>query len=168
MTAMRATAILSQQEKNLRKLNNLRFVKGGYEYKLAYEGGISCYFSIHRRQVGKRNFKYYTGFGAWKCWTAKEALNDINLLISYKEEPWLKQAKEDAKKRELEFRKLDGLRFVRYGTEYKFVYSGGLLCTVSLLCRKPGHGWRYFDSFNGADVEEIFDEVFKRFGGAKL
>lgn len=168
MTVMRATAIIDQQERNLRKLNNYRFVQGGYEYKLLYEGGISSFFSIHRRQVGKRNFKYYKGFGAWKCWNEKEALSDIECLISNKEEAWLKKAKEELKKREPELRKLDGLRFVRFGTEYKFVYSGGLMCPVSLLSRKPGHGWRYFDSFNGENVRDIFSEVFKRFGGVKF
>ena len=74
MNYEQAVAFLGAQERNLRKINNVRFMHKGYEYRLKYEGGFAAFFAIERREVGKRNFKYYKGFGAYHCWNAQEAL----------------------------------------------------------------------------------------------
>lgn len=74
MNYEQAVAFLRSQGRNLRKINNVRFIHKGYEYRLKYEGGFAAFVSIERREVGRRNFKYYSGFGAYHCWNAGEAL----------------------------------------------------------------------------------------------
>ena len=72
MTYKEARILLDTQNRNLRKINNYRFVHDGYEYRVVYEGGFAAFVAIHRREVGKRNFKYYKGFGAYHCLTVGE------------------------------------------------------------------------------------------------
>lgn len=82
MTVMRARTIVGKQTDNLRKVNGKRFVRNGYEYKVVYDGGISCYVALYRRQVGKRNFQYYTGFGAYECWNAEEVMSKMERVLT--------------------------------------------------------------------------------------
>lgn len=74
MTYKEAVIFLGAQERNIRKVNGTRFVHDGYEYRLEYRGGFAAYVAIDRRQVGKRNFKFFGGVGAYHCWTVKEVL----------------------------------------------------------------------------------------------
>lgn len=79
-----AVAFLSQQERNLKKVNNTRFEKDGYEYRIKYEGGFAAFVAIERRQIGKRKFEYFTGFGAHHCWNVGEVLTLAQQEISKK------------------------------------------------------------------------------------
>lgn len=65
MTLEQARSIIMTQRHSFKRLNNLRFTDGGYEYRIRYEGGFTEFFSIDRRAIGSRNFRYYHGFGAW-------------------------------------------------------------------------------------------------------
>ena len=75
MTYENARVLLASQDRSLRKVNNTRFVHGKYEYKILYEGGFAAFVGIYRREVGKRNFKYWNGFGAYHCSSATEVLD---------------------------------------------------------------------------------------------
>ena len=70
-----AKMILEMQDKALKKINNTRVVHGGYEYKIVYEGGFSNFIGIYRRMIGKRNFKFFDGFGAYNCGNSSEVYN---------------------------------------------------------------------------------------------
>ena len=69
-----AVLLLNAQDRNIRKVNNTRFVEGGYEYRVTYRGGFASYVAIDRRKVGKRNFEYFGGVGAYNCWTVGEVM----------------------------------------------------------------------------------------------
>ena len=69
-----AVAFLKVQDRSIRKINGVRFVHNGFEYRMKYEGGFASFVAIERREVGKRNFKYFKGFGAYNCWDAKAAM----------------------------------------------------------------------------------------------
>lgn len=82
MTYAMAKIILEGQHKALKKVDGTRFMHKGYEYKVVYEGGFSSYVGIYRRLVGKRNFKYFSGFGAYECGDASEVMSKVMELVS--------------------------------------------------------------------------------------
>ena len=84
MTLEMAKAIIGQQEKNLRKVNNLRFIKNGYEYKIVYEGGFADFIGIYRREIGKRNFKFFHGIGGYKFWNLNQVMKEIEKMVESK------------------------------------------------------------------------------------
>lgn len=77
VTYCEAVALLGAQEKKLKKVNGVRFVHDGYEYRVKYEGGFAAFVSIERRPVGKKNFKYFAGVGAYDCWTVGEVMERV-------------------------------------------------------------------------------------------
>ena len=72
---------VARQEYSLKALNNTRIFCNGYEYRITFRGGISCYMAIDRREMGKRNFKYFGGFAAYKYGSPDEALEKIREMI---------------------------------------------------------------------------------------
>ena len=72
-----AVNLLKRQDRNIRKVNNTRFVDGGYEYRVTYRGGFASYVAIDRRKVGKRNFEYFGGIGAYNMWTVGEVMDAV-------------------------------------------------------------------------------------------
>lgn len=59
MNILTAKNIINTQVKNFRKLNNVRFIKGGREYRLNYDNGwFAPMISIYYREIGKRKFQY--------------------------------------------------------------------------------------------------------------
>ena len=74
MNYKEAVLILGAQDRNIRKVNNTRFVECGYEYRVTYRGGFAAYVAIDRRKVGTRNFKYFGGVGAYHCWTVGQVM----------------------------------------------------------------------------------------------
>lgn len=85
MTYTQAVRFLDRQNKNLKKVNGMRFVYGGYEYRVKYEGGFAAFVRIDRRLVGTRNFKYYSGFGAYHCWNVGQVMDMVMKEIERKE-----------------------------------------------------------------------------------
>lgn len=77
MTYNEARLILNMQDRNLRKVNNTRFVDNGYEYRVTYCGGFASYVAIDRRKIGKRKFEYFGGLGAYDCWTVGEVMDRV-------------------------------------------------------------------------------------------
>ena len=77
MTYQMACAFISAQEKRIRKVDGVRFVHKGYEYRLTYRGGFAAYVAIDRREVGKRNFKFFGGVGAYDCWTVGQVMEKV-------------------------------------------------------------------------------------------
>ena len=75
MTYTTARFVLDWQEKKVRKINNTRFIHGNYEYRIQYRGGFAMYLAIDRREIGKRNFKYFSGVGASDCVNAQQAFD---------------------------------------------------------------------------------------------
>lgn len=61
MNLYTAQDLLNRQAKELRKINSIhnRFQYNGYEYRFTFEGGFSAAVRIDRREIGRRNFKYY-------------------------------------------------------------------------------------------------------------
>lgn len=76
-----ARAIIGIQERRIRSLNNRKFTYGGYEYEIRYEGGFAVIVSLYRREIGRRNFKYYRGIGCYDCGSADEALQRLCKLL---------------------------------------------------------------------------------------
>ena len=74
MTYEYAVRFLKAQDRNIRKVNGVRFTRDGYEYRLKYMGGFASYVAIDRRRVGTRNFKYYGGVSAVHCWTVGDVM----------------------------------------------------------------------------------------------
>lgn len=72
-----AKTIVAIQEKRLSAIKDTRFVCGKYEYRANYEGGFACYIAVDRREIGRRNFKYFTGIAGYKYATAQDAINAI-------------------------------------------------------------------------------------------
>ena len=85
--------LLELQDKNLKKLDNVRIKYNGYEYKLTYHSGFVCYIGIDRRLIGKRNFKYFCGFGAYNCVNVADALEQVKERIFLKSEKILDKIK---------------------------------------------------------------------------
>ena len=81
MNIKTAYGVLAMQDGNIRKVNNLRFVHGDYEYRLKYFGGFACYVGIDRRRIGKRNFEYFGGVGAYHCFTVGSVLSLVETEI---------------------------------------------------------------------------------------
>ena len=75
MTYKEAVAFLGAQERNIRKVNNVRFIHDGYEYRLKYVGGFAAYVAVDRRKVGAHRFGYFGGVGAYNCWTVEDVMN---------------------------------------------------------------------------------------------
>ena len=74
MTYNEAVNLLRAQDRRISKVNGVRFVDGGYEYRLSYRGGFASYVAIDRREIGKRNFKYFGGVGAYHCWSVEDVM----------------------------------------------------------------------------------------------
>ena len=79
-----AYAIVNAQDRCIRKVHNRRFVYGGYEYRLMYSGGFAAYVGIDRRAVGKRNFKFFGGIGAYDCLTVGQVMDKVMAEIKKK------------------------------------------------------------------------------------
>lgn len=77
MTYQMARAVIGEQERRIRKIDGVRFAHEGYEYRLTYRGGFAAYVAIDRREVGKRNFKYFGGVGAYDCWTVGQVMDKV-------------------------------------------------------------------------------------------
>lgn len=75
MTYENAVLLLKAQDRNIRKVNGVKFIHNGYEYRLTYMGGFASYVGIDRRKVGKRNFKYFSGVGAYNCWKVSQVMD---------------------------------------------------------------------------------------------
>ena len=75
MTYSTACILLSVQDRNLRKIKNVRFVSGEYEYRIDYRGGFASYIAIDRRKIGKRRFEYFGGVSAAHCMSSESAMN---------------------------------------------------------------------------------------------
>ena len=81
MDVATAYAIVRSQNLRIRKLHGEKFVHNGYEYRIMYEGGFATFVSLYRREVGKRNFKYYKGTGCYDCIGAAEAFEKLMRLL---------------------------------------------------------------------------------------
>ena len=76
-----AVSFVRMQDRNIKKVNGLKFVLGEYEYRLTYEGGFSAFVRIDRREIGKRRFIYFSGFGAYDCLSVGSVLEKARGLI---------------------------------------------------------------------------------------
>lgn len=72
-----AHAIIDYQNSRIRTLNGKRFKYNGFEYELRYEGGFASIVSLWRREIGRRNFKYFKGAGCYDCIGAATAFNKL-------------------------------------------------------------------------------------------
>ena len=77
MNVILAQTLVGMQEKRLSAIKNIRFTEGKYEYRADYRGGFACYIAIDRREIGKRNFKYFGGVAGYKYATAQDAMNAV-------------------------------------------------------------------------------------------
>ena len=77
MTYAYAKALVGAQERNIKKVNGVRFTYKGYEFRVKYMGGFAAYVGIDYREVGTRNFKYFGGVGGYKYWTAQAVLDAV-------------------------------------------------------------------------------------------
>lgn len=84
MTYVTARALLNLQERNISKISGARLEHKGFEYKVTYMGGFGAYIAIDRRQIGKRNFKYFSGVSGAHCLTLNDALQLVKNEIEAK------------------------------------------------------------------------------------
>ena len=76
-----ARVIVASQNKRISKLDGQRFIHKGYEYEIRYEGGFATFVALYRREVGRRNFKYFKGEGCYDCYGAATALEKLQKLL---------------------------------------------------------------------------------------
>ena len=76
-----ARGIIGLQNARIRTLNKKRFEHKGYEYEIRYEGGFAAFVSLYRREIGKRNFKYFNGTGCYECIGAADAFKKLQQLL---------------------------------------------------------------------------------------
>lgn len=76
-----AYAIVGLQNKRIRTLDGQRFVHKGYEYEIRYEGGFATFVSLFRREIGRRNFKWFEGAGCADCMNAEAAFKKLWKLL---------------------------------------------------------------------------------------
>lgn len=76
-----AKSLVEFQHKTFASLHNFRFTVDKYEYRIKYEGGFACMFKIDRREVGKKNFKYWNSIGGWQYSSASDILEKIKEKI---------------------------------------------------------------------------------------
>ena len=81
MTFAEAMNIVKTQRRCFRKINGLRFFEDAYEYRIRYEGGFAEFFILERRKIGKRNFKYFEGTGAYDCMSADDVIAKLTALV---------------------------------------------------------------------------------------
>lgn len=86
MSVTNAKKLIKMQEKALSKADGFRFVYGNYEYRVSYQGGFAAFVSIDRRMIGKRNFKYFDGFGAYHMRNAQDIINKATEIVEMKGE----------------------------------------------------------------------------------
>ena len=84
MTYEYAKKFLQTQDRNIRRVNGIKIQHNGYEYRLTYKGGFASYVAIDRREIGRRNFKYFGGVGAYHCWTATQVIDLVMQEINKK------------------------------------------------------------------------------------
>lgn len=76
-----AYTIIGGQMKSIKKLDKFRFTHKGFEYEIRYYGGIALIVDLYRREIGKRNFKYFKGTACYKCLGSQEALQKLEALL---------------------------------------------------------------------------------------
>jgi len=79
-----ARSLIQSQNKSLRSLNGMRFIRGGYEYRLAFHGGFAAYVSVDRRAVGKRNFSDFGFVPVYDCLSANGGFEKVMALLDKK------------------------------------------------------------------------------------
>ncbi len=77
-----ARALIQIQDRRISKLDGKRFIYKGFEYEFRFEGGFACFVGVYRRQIGRRNFKYFDGEGCWDCHTAEEAVKKLTKKLA--------------------------------------------------------------------------------------
>jgi len=81
MTITTARTILRSQARELNKIHGIRMVHDGYEYRLSYCNGFAPMVGIDRREVGRRNFKYFGGLMCDKYDNVNVLLEDVQNYI---------------------------------------------------------------------------------------
>ena len=77
-----ARMILATQGIRISKLNKRRFFHNDFEYRLLYEGGFAPAITIERRQIGKRNFKYFDLVDVSRCYGQNGAMELVMNCIN--------------------------------------------------------------------------------------
>lgn len=77
-----AMSILRKQEKELKKCNDLRLYHKGYEYRLKYMPGFAPCVAIDRREVGRRNFKYFKTLDVSKVRRFDDLMTMVNEILT--------------------------------------------------------------------------------------
>lgn len=77
-----AKEIIYSQRRNFKKIRNIRFSHCGYEFRVDYRGGFGEYIAIDFREIGKRNFKYFGGFGACHCSSNYSVMSVVCSIIN--------------------------------------------------------------------------------------
>ena len=71
MTINEAYDVILAQKKSLKRINDTRWTHGNFEYRLRYVGGMSEFFCVERREIGRTKFRYFRGFSAWRMPTSE-------------------------------------------------------------------------------------------------
>lgn len=76
-----AVAMLQMQDRRLKRVNGLRFLKEGFEYRLMYSGGFVPLVKLDRRAVGRRKFQYFATVDVSDCRDDVEAMDEVYKTI---------------------------------------------------------------------------------------
>lgn len=80
MTCENDVSILRAQRariRKIRKVDGMRFMENGYEYRVTWYGGLPEYVGIERRKIGGRKFRHFGGIGACGCADAEEVMERV-------------------------------------------------------------------------------------------
>ena len=76
MNILTAKNVIGRQIKNIRKLNNVRYVYGGREYRLNYDNGwFAPMIAVYCREIGKRKFHYIFSVNVTHVTSTEKAYN---------------------------------------------------------------------------------------------
>lgn len=76
-----ARVLIQNQNSCIRILHGKRFNYKGFEYEVRYEGGFATFVSLYRREIGKRNFKYFNGTSCADCIGTATAMEKLKQLL---------------------------------------------------------------------------------------
>lgn len=77
MNYIQARNILRAQDMNIRKINNTRFIRNGFEYRIKYCPGFCPMARVDRRPIGRRNFAWITSVDLSHCRYLSDVLDAV-------------------------------------------------------------------------------------------
>lgn len=69
-----AHSILMTQQSELKKAHNAKFKQGEKEYRIVYEGGLSCAFCVYGREDRTKPYTLVATFAGYKLYSKSQVI----------------------------------------------------------------------------------------------